>query len=589
MERKIEIKKKNLLVKENIIFIITLLQPIDKELKDNNEPINKIIDKLDYNKIIKIQSFNDKNFMKFIYFNRHSIHRILYESDECIVVNEQNLDNYESLFYISLLINDNKSMINYIFSFETIKKVKEKQKNTYKKIKKVLIAKIIIDLIENYKEIDNYEDIDNYISEANKCKNDNLKIIDMYIDSLKEYNLNKKDILSKNIDEIYAIIIITLINNKNLDESEKTNNIIEQLNLREINITKGIIDEINKVLNKEDNIKEYMISNYDDFSNHKKITFYYVLLKDIFKLDFYIYKIPFLMETKKNISKVIKSNLDKFSSIFFQNKELRNKLEYIFNFFSINYNYHINESLKIINANKNKNISNIISTAQNENPTNINTKNDKNNIKNINNINNINNDVYYISNSNDKNFSIISFSNNEYFGNTFQKEKEKSGRSFEGFEDESIKSEKEKKFEIYSNDSCFQIFNGTFFEFSVINKNNKKDFIYTQITNKNNKKYFIDNIKNMTSKNPIVKTNFKKFVDILNQIENKYKDNLEKYNFKGKIQFVIEDFMNKIFNISCYYYIKIENEDETKYKDENILENGLKEGIYYSINDINLN
>ena len=79
--------------------------------------------------------------------------------------------------------------------------------------------------------------------------------------------------------------------------------IIEDLDLESVYITKYMFEGILKALNeKNDYLNDYKISNNNDLKEDE-INFYYVLIKYILKNEAYIYNIPFL---KKNYDKIIK-------------------------------------------------------------------------------------------------------------------------------------------------------------------------------------------------------------------------------------------------------------------------------------------
>lgn len=98
--------------------------------------------------------------------------------------------------------------------------------------------------------------------------------------------------------------------------------ILNQLNLKKIDITKFIFKEISKMLSNDKSIKEKRIIKIIDLFKEDKIEFYYILLKYILKNICYIYQIPFLIETRTFILKNIKSikidnnNKDKKIRIF---------------------------------------------------------------------------------------------------------------------------------------------------------------------------------------------------------------------------------------------------------------------------------
>jgi hypothetical protein len=65
------------------------------------------------------------------------------------------------------------------------------------------------------------------------------------------------------IDEIYCEIIVSLIKNNKLDDSNDTIDLLNELNIINLRLNKTIFNGLLKVLNK-DNLKSYLISSYDD-------------------------------------------------------------------------------------------------------------------------------------------------------------------------------------------------------------------------------------------------------------------------------------------------------------------------------------
>ena len=225
----------------------------------------------------------------------------------------------------------------------------------------------------------------NFILEENKIKNDNIDIIYKDIKNI----IIKND----NIDNIYKDIINILIKNDILSNYECSEKIMAQMDIENINITKTIYDEIYKNLNINNNyyITKYKILELKDLLNEKNINFYYILFKYILKNTFYIYQIPFLLESRKNILKTIKTNLDNISNTFI--KDNYNKFKYIIDFFtdlkyyekyvdSIISNTEQNEPIKSL---KNNNLSISSQTSKGNISTKI--KTDKNKKQNLNNLN----------------------------------------------------------------------------------------------------------------------------------------------------------------------------------------------------------
>ena len=80
--------------------------------------------------------------------------------------------------------------------------------------------------------------------------------------------------LSKNLDKIYIEIIIQLIRNKKFEDFNFTSNILNQLDLFKINITKTIFDELSKILDENNNfISCYFIENENNLLDTKIINY----------------------------------------------------------------------------------------------------------------------------------------------------------------------------------------------------------------------------------------------------------------------------------------------------------------------------
>ena len=241
-----EANEYNLSLKLNFCYNFTLIQT-----EDINNPITKLLS--DFNEIKNILTKNDPNLLKFLYFNRNKIHKILYEFEEIIDLDGLKTSFYLYLyFYLSLLIEENPNVINYKYSINFIRNLNEEQiKENNKIIKKIILAKIIIVLISNYTQNENAdEDGDKYEEELNKIKKYNDNIINNNKKVIKIFNLEENDILKKDIGKIYVQIIKYLIINQKLEDIEYAYNIIEQIDLESINLTKNMYIEISKILDK---------------------------------------------------------------------------------------------------------------------------------------------------------------------------------------------------------------------------------------------------------------------------------------------------------------------------------------------------
>ena len=273
-------------------------------LDNNEEPFTKLL--LNFKEVNEILNKKESNIFKYFYFNRKKIHQILYDNEKILNIDSIEMGiNLSSFFYLSLLIKDSPDFVNYSYSIKFIKKINDLQKNNNNKnYKKLILSKIILELINNYKQIDrDEEEEDDNDEEAEEEDLNNLlkynnDIIKENINALNEIDLkiDKDNFINKNIDEIYLEIIKSLIFSQKFDNYNYIYNIMIELDLENINITKIIFDGISKTLNNENDKKYYMISNINEIFDEKKINFYYILLKYLLKNSIYIYQIPILLQ-----------------------------------------------------------------------------------------------------------------------------------------------------------------------------------------------------------------------------------------------------------------------------------------------------
>ena len=331
--------------KLSLCYYTTLYQPSEK---NNNDPIYKLLKDSDLDTIMKI---SDEEITKFIYFNREQIHKELYDSNRIIhFFYKKKNETLSFYFYLSLLIQDNPGVLNYTYDPDYIKKI-NKQTDNSNIFSKLFFSKIIIELAKDYKETYNYFGNEKE-KEFDLLIQKNSIIIDFNIDKLKELNIEitKDDFISKKIDLIYADIIIALINNKILEDYNVSYDIIKELDLEKIQLTSQMFEEISKALDANKN--KYLISNKEDLKNERKINFYYLLINYILKNKIYVYQNNFLLETRKNIQKMIKSKEINSTSINSNNEKIKERLQYILNMLS--------ESYKLIKSKLNKKTSSLM-------------------------------------------------------------------------------------------------------------------------------------------------------------------------------------------------------------------------------------
>ena len=312
------------------IFLIDLF-PIENE----NVETKLIKNKSDINKIIN-SSKEDK--FKYIYFDFNNIHKILYDLDTVIPIDDNNIDNlknFENLFYLDLLILSNSDIINYVFSKKLIQELYiYTNKTISNKLFLIIILKIIIDLINSYKSCDLYnenEDEEELVSMENECK----AIINANISEFEKLGINieEEEILSLKSEDIYIYILNALIKSRKFEDYEYINGIMNDLRLEKIFITKKMFKELKKTLNMESEyIKPYIIRKIDDLFDIKILNLYYILIKFIFKNAFYFCQVPLLLCFRGIIIHLIKTKLNLlcyYKSKYETNQNINKKLEFL--------------------------------------------------------------------------------------------------------------------------------------------------------------------------------------------------------------------------------------------------------------------
>ena len=271
-----------------------------------NEPIINLIS--NYEEIKKINSSKKENIYKFFYLNRKTIHKILYENEKIIEINIEMKKSLSFYFYLSLLIKDNINIIDYQYPNELIFEMNELQKNNETEIyKKIIYSKLILDFIKYYKgayEYDKKKDEE----KLKKIEEENNRIIEENKNFCEEMGFDQEMISKKNIEEIYIEIIINFIKSNKFENYQEVDNILNELDFKNIFITNKMFKKLSTILNsKEDYIKCYIINDPKDLYNDKIINFYYILLNYIFKNSIYINNIPLLLKLKGKILKFIKN------------------------------------------------------------------------------------------------------------------------------------------------------------------------------------------------------------------------------------------------------------------------------------------
>ena len=318
-----KLNKLNLLENNTIKETLEIDNTRDITEKGNNnlarlEPIFNLFIKFE-----ELQYFFKKDSMaKIFYFNRKKVHEILYDKEEFIRINSnEKTISLNYLFYLVLLINDNKEIVNYKYSIDYIKDIFELIKEEKEALKKLILVKVLFELIDNYKNFDEYRE-----DEEEEKLNQLIKFCENITNDLNNIGLKKdlKDIKANMIDEIYIQIIIWLIKNNKFEDDNYANNIIKNLDLESINITNLMFKKLFNFLENGENLLKYEISKIDDLFDNKKVCFYYFLFKYILKNTLYIYQIPFLLNNKRKLLLIIKKDFKKLNL-----KKIDKKLKYI--------------------------------------------------------------------------------------------------------------------------------------------------------------------------------------------------------------------------------------------------------------------
>ena len=299
-------------------------------------PLNNLIDSFEeMGELLNYLKENKLNIPETIYFCMTNFHSILYKEEETINIESYNIEKeLSNLFYLNLLIMENPETLNYEYSFDFIKSIHDSNKEA-KILKKVLVSKIILELLKNYEGLDEYEENEDK-EKVEELRKENEKIIEENIDYLKKIDSIFTDDYIKNekLDDLYINIIGKLITTKKFEDNEYISDIMNQLDMENIHLSNEMFEKLSKILN-ESNLNDYTISKKEDLDNEKKINFYNILFKYVLKNRFFVFRNDFLLKTRKIIIEL----LQKIDLILF--KIENEKLKYILQFFlDCRYNYY---------------------------------------------------------------------------------------------------------------------------------------------------------------------------------------------------------------------------------------------------------
>ncbi len=190
------------------------------------------------------------------------------------------------------------------------------------------------------------------------------------------------------------------------------------------------------------------------------------------------------------------------------------------------------------------------------------------------------------SNDNVDNSSSIS----KYFNtHSLDSPKKKYGKSLAQIVEQNI-SEYKTTNEIYEKEASFHILDKSTFSFHTNRKGIRPSIIFEEISvsHYQNRNFSFEEIKNMTAEDTTLEDNYKKFLNVLDKIISTINDEFSfQYKLKIILKFRTIDIQNSKYIIKCNYEAEIPGEDPYYYKDDNILENGINNGLKYLLNEIN--
>ena len=473
-----------------------------------------------------------------LYFYKTIIARILYDNDEVIYIKNSyiNKSNISDYFFISLLIKEDPNIINYTYSKDIINDLKKLllKNEPEKKISKIIISKIGIDLLNNYKNTDNYDE-----SESEELINMEKEFYNIIKNNINESNFNLNytitEIISEKIDLIYIGIILNLIKQRKMENYEYTLDVLKQMDFENIKLTKNMIDKLNELFEDKNILNYYQIRKPIDLSNETKINFYYFLLKYILKDDsLLIYQNALFINTKRSIIEMIKTNKITMNNLDEKSNTIINNL--------VGSNYYIDLQYKKY--------------------TNIQKSNNEC----------ITNDITYTSNIVSNYISdnhLILYNNNE---------------DLKDIKDNMTLSDYEEFMKKILNNSSFLIKSDEEKKMSISILNEKDEIQRKTIKRKRKIKKIENDFNNLL-------LNFKKFIDFISNAKEEIEKKFNKdYNLIIKMKFNQEDINNSngIYNITCkYIYFPLNEEKLSSFVDENILVNGPNQGFPFLINEIN--
>lgn len=588
---KLDLSYNGLMNESEIYGIIICDQMLDnKENLKIYNPFFKLIE--NFNDIVEIMKANDLKVMECFFLNNKRIHTILFKEDKQIFMDTNIIINFCDYFYLDCMIRYQSELINYKYNYNLIKELYSKMNLSDFGIKKIILSIMLLNYIENYLEGAGDDD-GQYEKELNKMKEVCFKNFSDYKNDLNKYGINLEvndNSIDISVTDIYCDILIFLIKNNKLNDSDETINLLTQLEIKTLRLDQQVFKALSEVIN-EENLSKYQITKYEDFFDKNKLIFYNILFEYILKRPQYVFYIPFLLETRNKIIEIIRNKRRDLLSKFKNNKNdmtldiLRTVLGYF-----IEVDFYLDKNVKI-NTQKKEQIN--PSEGSKKVNSNSNSNNNVNNNSNNNSKNNSNNN----SNTNSSFFNNNSKDSNSQNSSNMS---DQSSDSYKAFEGESFKNKSNQGsysyYEINENqniditkEESYYILKQSDFKMKIsYDKNNdiaSIEYIEIIFKNANNEdeRIEINKVKELTSNNTDLNNCYREFVYYLDSVEDALK---KKYKKENPTEIIMEFRMESRYTVNCLFKIIDDSLDENEFNVNNFTNNNDLSGIELMIEKV---
>ena len=128
-----------------------------------------------------------------------------------------------------------------------------------------------------------------------------------------------------------SLFELFLLKSGKIEETSFLNNFVDELDLKNIELTESMMKELDNFFKAKENVEKYNILKLEDLFNETKINYYYNLFRFILKDSFYIYHIDFLFILRENILNILSEKNEIYKKLI-NNSIDKEKFEYVINF-----------------------------------------------------------------------------------------------------------------------------------------------------------------------------------------------------------------------------------------------------------------